>query len=151
MTSIWFLTPSPPSSQPVRALLRPLPNLARQPNDANHDNITGAELGDVTIPTPYGWQAVATIDVGTTAVSPVQPHSPPGTIFFNGNDDTRVHSFNAGNGIKYFNLMSIYNTCAVDVPTSCTSKPLALRRVVVRSLRPSCLIRVPLILSTSSF
>ena len=43
-----------------------------------------------------GWQAVATIDVGNTAVSPIQPHSPPGTIFFNGNDDTGVHSFNAG-------------------------------------------------------
>ena len=56
---------------------------------------------DITVPvgSPYldldyiGWTVAAVVDVAGIPVSTLEPQSPPNTIFFNGNDDIRVHSF----------------------------------------------------------
>lgn len=134
MPSIWLLPPSPPLSQPVRALLRPLPDLARQPNDANVSlEGPGPKLSLATGNHLLQWQRRHQSSQLQRRVRSDQ---------YALSRLTQLTHYSS-NGIRYFNLMSIYDAC--------TSKPLALRRVVVRSVRPSCLIRVPLILSTSSF
>ena len=66
---------------------------------AQYDDITIALAESANIPTPYldlnyiGWTAVNAIEAANETVATLQPSSPPNTIFFNGNDDTRVHSF----------------------------------------------------------
>ena len=65
-----------------------------------YDDITVFPVGSsANVPTPYldlnyiGWTVANAIEVASETISTLQPTSPPDTIFFNGNDDTRVHSF----------------------------------------------------------
>ena len=65
-----------------------------------YDDITVVSIGSSSnVPTPYldlnyiGWTVANAIEVANETVSTLQTTSPPNTIFFNGNDDTRVHSF----------------------------------------------------------
>ena len=64
-----------------------------------YDDITIALAESANVPTPYldlnyiGWTAVNAIEAANETVATLQPSSPPNTIFFNGDDDTRVHSF----------------------------------------------------------
>lgn len=63
-------------------------------------NIPQGSAGNV--PTPYlmlnyvGWTVSSPLDAAGVVVSGLQTVSPPKTIFFNGNDDTRVHSLSTG-------------------------------------------------------
>ena len=65
-----------------------------------YDDITVVPVGSsANVPTPYldlnyiGWTVSDPIEIANETVSTLQTSSPPNTIFFNGNDDTRVHSF----------------------------------------------------------
>ena len=66
---------------------------------AQYDDIPIALAESANVPTPYldlnyiGWTVVNAIEAANVTVATLQPSSPPNTIFFNGNDDTRVHSF----------------------------------------------------------
>lgn len=66
---------------------------------AQYDDIPIALAESANVPTPYldlnyiGWTAVNAIEAANETVATLQPSSPPNTIFFNGDDDTRVHSF----------------------------------------------------------
>ena len=66
---------------------------------AQYDDITVPQAESANVPTPYldlnyiGWTVVNAIEGANETVATLQPSSPPNTIFFNGDDDTRVHSF----------------------------------------------------------
>ena len=67
---------------------------------SQYDDITVVPIGgSANVPTPYldlnyvGWTIANAIEVANETVSTLQTSSPPNTIFFNGNDDTGVHSF----------------------------------------------------------
>ena len=76
----------------------PLEEVQLLTND-QYDDITVPIGSSANVPTPYldlnyiGWTVAAAIEIANETVSTLQTTSPPNTIFFNGNDDTRVHSF----------------------------------------------------------